>query len=518
MPTPATELSAGSIAARIEPTPGRTYELSILATDGSGKATQVARTTGVRLALDEEQGWNQSQPFVAFERTEHGIRLQCKPHGSHQISLDLVADPAGLKVNVRDSIGLRSRVRELAIDYQLVAAEQVEECWTPHLHPGNDSLAADQDFHLPLAFLRAGTAGLALAPTAESLSDRHRRMPQGLRVDPDLRRLRHGCFAITHRRDGARTLDELTDHGQEQRRIGRELQGETLEFGHLLIPFAAADAGTFDQTVAMLFSGMAAPWLRATAWPSSDSLLQLAARWRTAVAASMRTVQVGGTQITLLDDATGEPAPGEMTSCPLTWDRSSLGAAWTLLRQIPAAGNTGHDEAEKLVRTLLLAPRPGPMPPGRIVAAPAQQLFRSEPSPGGDYRLLDAGTTGCWLLRLAEELPVEHDRLLEQANELVPFLHANQGGAGGIPAYFTPEFLAPRRDRLFDGGAEGAGAAQFLVEHALATGQPASREAARAVLDLLAAVSHGSGWADSEIAVARTGLDPAQHPGQFVDG
>ena len=89
------------------------------------------------------------------------------------------------------------------------------------------------------------------------------------------------------------------------------------------------------------------------------------------------------------------------------------------------------------------------------------------------------------------------------------FFRQNQLPSGAFPSFFGKEFLAPRRDRLYDGSAETGSVANFLIEFGTITGDDEAIGAARRALDLIDRLLAKGQWLDVESIAARTPIvDP----------
>lgn len=492
--TPPTQLITGGLAAWVDRGPQDKPVLVVgtVTPDGTHKA--LAHSNGLYLSLKEDNDFRVSLPFESVTSDGRLLRLQCHKHGNHTPGLSVrAADGGGLLVEVDDVVGLQSRVREVTIDYFLDADSPVEESWVPHLHPGPDYVAGDESWQLPLAFLRAGEHALALVP--EPAGRELRRLPQALRVDPELRRIRHGLVAQQVEMTGEGTGLYRTDSGVD-------VQGETLTFRHLLLPTGqAVPRRTFDDIVDGLFRRWSAPQLDGPGDAQPVSWQRAAAQLTADAAARWADCRIAGKDLGLITSERREH--GWRTW--FTWRYQPLRTAMALHRMAELTGDEHlQEQAEQTVRSLLLAPSRAGLPPALIDIDPVARQVQGGTDDGADghagwIRTLDAVWTAYWRLRARQWLPNLSEQILAASRETTRFLLANQLANGAFPTFFDAEYLAPRRRVLFDDSAESAGAALFLAEYGAATGDGEALAAAGKTLQFLDNLSQDSAWRDFEI-------------------
>lgn len=488
------ELVAGNCAAWVTHNTVGQMVLVVGSRGANGQRQALAHANGLYVQLEEDRNFRVSLPFVDAESDGTTLRLTCQPHGTHTPSLSVrAAEGGGLQVVVTDVVGLQSRVRELAIDYFLDAEEPVQESWVPHLHPGPDYVAGDESWQLPLAWLRADRRALALIP--DPVDREFRRLPESLRVDPELRRIRHGLTAQYHETTGQGTVLFRTH-------AGLAVQGESLTFRHVLKPIGdAVPDRTFDALLDAMFERWSAPQLdgpgdaKPVSWQQAagDLVAEVTARWV--------PCRIAGKDLGLL---TSERR-GSSCRTWFTWRYQPLRTAQAMHRMAELTGDERlRDEAEKTVRGLLVAPGRGGLPPALIDFDPAA----GQVSPGADdgtdrhagwVRTLDASWTALWRLRAIGWLPELKEPLVLASRETARFLLANQQPNGSFPTFFDAEYLAPRRGVLLDDCAESAGAALFLAEFGAVESDPQALDAAARALAFLDDLSRGEHWRDFEV-------------------
>lgn len=513
-PAPAAlpELRAGGLACWVAPDAQGRPVLVVGVEPAPGQRRPLAHTNGLYLTLKEDDDFRISLPFAAASLDGDTLRLECRPHGNHRPAVTVRAAGAeGLLVEVQDAVGLQSRVRELAIEYFLDADSPVQESYVPHVHPGPDYVAGDDSWQLPLAWLRADGHGLALLP--EPVGRELRRLPQALRVDPELRRIRHGLAAqrVETGADGARLYRAAGDV---------DVQGETLVFRHTLLATAAAEPQrTFDALVEGLFARWSAPQLDGPGDVLPRSWQQAAADLAAEVAARWRPCRIAGRDVGLI---AGERR-GNAFRTWYTWRYQPLRTAAALHRLGTATGDERlQQQAAESVRSLLLAPSRGGLPPALIDVDPAAEKVQCGADDGAEghagwIRTLDASWTACWRLRARSWLPELSEAILADSRDTARFLLANQLPNGAFPTFFDAEYLAPRRQLLFDDSAESAGPALFLAEFGAATGDAEALTAAARAVQFLAAASRQRSWSDFETWQQQSSA-PAPLPAAAVDG
>lgn len=405
--------------------PGPYGPVLVVGAVDAGAWRVVARATGLRLLADEDQGYARFLPFVEA-RSEGGLlRLRCQDLDNHSPSVAVRAGPlGGLHIVVTDEVGLESRVRELTIDYDLAAATPVEESFAPLLHPDPETVAGDDAFHLPLAFVRAGALALALVPDVGHL-ERNRRLPQALRAEVDLRRIRHGLGAWRAElgqsaQDPGQTVHHLAD-------AGVAIQGERLAFSHWLMPTTSAAAGTtLDDMVDAVWQRLVQPWTRHQVMPAAPSFAQAT----TSLLDRAETIR-GGT-----------PAgPDDLAAI------HALG-----LVAAAEADRTGLEQARSAARRMLGEPRTS----GLVTAH-----LRRDARP---IRLADLALTGHWLEGWRAWLADEAEELRRIGRILGRLLRSIQAPDGRLPRELDPDTLLPRSGSSRGDVADSAAAALFLSD------------------------------------------------------
>lgn len=395
-----------------------------------GRPLALGRARGLRLVTEEDLGFPHILPFASSTRDGQQLVFHCLPAASHRARVQIEASSNGeLRVLVVDEVGLENRVREITLDYQFLAEGPVGEAFVPQLPPRPEQALSDASFHLPLAYLRAGSRALAVMPDIEHLG-RHRRIPQCLRADPDLRQIRHGLMVPADVGGGEPVA----------------VRGERLEFAHWVVPGGtAAPESTLNTLVDGIWQRLVTPVAQkraAHAMPDVASVAQ---------AFLARCKESNGS-----------------TAASFGWDRQDLAVAHALAR-LAMGDEVLRRQAARTVRLLLSAPRrSGMLPlradvePGRLDAVATGNLLRTQ----------DAAWTGWWLLQLPAWLPEENENVAAATDELGRFLVHNQLDSGAFPTWFDREYLAPQRDPRLERSAESACAALFLAELAATTDKP----------------------------------------------
>ncbi len=438
------------------------------------------------------------------ERRDDALVLSCAPHPDHAIEVHLRLSDAGrIEVEVTDSVGLRSEVCELTLDYVLPDLEDPDETWLPHGHAGPTQVAGDGSFHTPVAFVRRGGLAVALLPDRDSLA-RHRRVPQAIELDRDAGpQLRHGL--ISHA-PAAKT------NGGFERRGPIAVHGETLSFGHTLRVYHEASADTSYELFRDLWRHARAETKKATV-----SLDRRCREFFHAAAANhwIDLSRGKGESGTFLTGLAHETDGSRGVDAWYSVRQQTLRTAYGMLLFAKRAERPNLEKkAGQALAHVLSAPFRGGLIPSIFLvdreAGRREWLLDSNSAGDSDhYHALDVASTGTWMLRLAEHFSQHRVEVLDLCRRTARFFRKNQLDSGAFPSFYEKENLAPRLDRLHDISAETGSVARFLIEYGLAAGDDESIAAARRALEYIEHLLAVGMWHDIE-SVAPEGplVDP----------
>ncbi len=481
----------------------------------------VARLRGVRL-VTAASGRPRSQllPFVTSEllAEDNRLVLSCGDRGEHAIRAEIeLAEPGEARVEVRDDIGLRTRLFELTLDYDFEAGGQgCDEHLSPHPHEARDELAGDLAFHAPIGYLRAGKRALGLSPDLAALG-RERRIPHGIEVrDGASPIVRHGLIAHRVEQD-ARGRTRFTRSGAEP----VEVRAESLEFAHYIRVFANAERHrTLTQLHSAMWQRTVAPSLALGAPPAERSWdeLERTAVDRVAAAAWRDLSGIVGITSGCFSSGRARLEDGSATTAD-SWfqvERQALRTAFASLAYDARNGRPGAARAVRQVSLALAAPRRGGMIPSCFALDTENKqhwLVNAEDAEfENHFHALDAACTGIWLLELANRLPALAAEIDVATGELARFFVQNQRASGSIPSFYDAEFLQPRRDVFDDESPETGAAALFLCDYARRSGDANARRAAIAAVEFLGRLARETDvFADFE-TLALDGATPSTVP------
>ena len=471
---------------------------------GTGRLRIEHRTRGtiaelhhVRLILGPDRE-ETHLPFQDATRDGDSLTVNCVPHPDHSIGIRLQLGASGnLRVDAIDTVGLRSELCELTLDYDLSSVGVPDETWLPHPHHDANQVSGDSSFHTPVAWFRSGHVGIALLPDREILG-RERRIPQALEIDretPDGPRLRHGL--VCHQR---------SPEGGFTRTSAIPVRAETLRFAHTLRLFANADTTTADLVFRELWDTAAIQVQDSISLnDASDEFFYNASgsRWLDLSLGAIEAGSFAANIAATTDGLAGKDVWYSMRD-------QSLRTAYGLALFARRTGNRALEgKAEQALEHALSAPdRAGLIPSIFLVdEAAGQRRWVLDSVLEGDpnyYHVLDIATTYYWMLRLLEFFPEHQARVLNSCRRAARFLRQNQLESGAFPSFFTSEFLAPRLDLLYDDSAETGSVARFLVEYGELARDEEALEASKRALSFVGQLLDSGKWLDAESTWAST--------------
>jgi hypothetical protein len=489
------EVSNGRVHLRLSREHGSYQEL-LRAGDGEGipvfRSGNQLRADPSLMSDGAEVALKLSEVRVMEESAERAVVVLTGEGGGHFVrkTLTLERGSPALQVVVRDSVPGVAELSYLLSTYTYLPCEgRPDFVWTPQLRPDVDDVIADHTFRTPALILQHGGVLGALIPdvrriqpwrSVQTAGDLQVNAPGGALVS----------YGAINWRQRSHVFYTHSDKMTTQLVEGR------FEYGYriFLSPREKEQRG-YSTLLRWLWEELGRPNLLTGKSPQTEPLdAYVHKAWYEYVPQVATDTTYRGTPITLLSQerlswSNKLPPAANRDAWFTVWFSSLRTSVGMYLDGVDSGDTALKNRAIGVLNLALLAPEREGLSPSIFYLDSAGGHWVGDQGWGGIgggayYSMFANCWTGTWLLAWADLLPERREEILRRTRRLGDFLLSHQQPSGVVPSWFDPETLQAV-DTFRTENAETAGAALFLAELSMHTGQDRYLKGARRAMSYL---------------------------------